>query len=393
MKYLSTLLIFGIICLSSCHEEDEFFQVTESPEDQLEKISNQLQINEDRIKILDGAFILDEDIMIPFDNNIELKNGREKAYIITGVLNGLQLRPIASHNYNIDYYISPTYPARVTPIIQQALAEWSSINKCAITFNEISNLAHTTAAIENFDGIIFGVDNGDVVPLPSYFDQFQNNHSIFGVGSYPQNGEPGKYIVLNDNLFIELLPTTVNHISDDDELERLFIHEIGHNLGFFHADNPVETIFADGSPATSLHLSCTNLSNTNCNSSIMMSGPQCYSNYPQKPTTDDKGAVSRMYPTNYQTISINSHNISPQSGSSRIVKLNLAYNTNKPYKIIVHRFNPWNFFTPVQSDEFFCSSQSFSVEAPLGTWGFKIEHKNFMEDKKTLSNHYTVYVQ
>jgi len=400
MRKLKYLLFAWTLIIMSCSdveeayiansESNEFLELTQTETENL----NSLGLNLNDIQATKDAYIYQGDIVISkksVEAALSSKDNNDKARIQRL---GSNLGVISSNNYSIRYFISPSFSEPIPSfcnacpdisqpkctelipvenyertqiernLIMQAIGMWNNISGSGISFTETSNI--------NSADLIFARTTEPIV---------QNNtnwprHLIGGCGFAltPENGNPGRLIGIN----IQCLLGRLNN----DEYRSLIAHEIGHTLGFYHYD--------DANPDPRQNLAACSSSYGNCSNRMM--GASCCG-IKRVISGDEQNVLKRMYPT-FQNIRISRHGIRPQTSNTRVVDFYMGYSSVKPYEVIVHRFNPWNAYTPVHSQVVSnCPSSRVSYTSPVGTWKFKVEYVNYMGDRSNKTYSYTVNVQ
>ena len=108
-----------------------------------------------------------------------------------------------------------------------AIQDWNDANSC-LKLNRVSNINDADIKIISFTDDIEPLVIGTMTP-----------ESVFGWSEDPSNGRPGEWIWINVNYQNANGPTTL------DDKRNIIGHEIGHNIGFRHTDQPNGNLIID----------------------------------------------------------------------------------------------------------------------------------------------------
>ncbi len=244
---------------------------------------------------------------------------------------------------NIPVFISPGLSS-VIGNINTALSNWTNITQSRISFTVVNT--QTSTGINIFE------ETNTALPL-----DLQNINPTAGLSNFSSNGKPGR--------FISISLVAISPISTARRIH-VFMHEIGHTLGFKHTNGVGQQIA--GTPLTDVNSIMNQAVPTNSNATW---------------TTADLNAIGFLYPDTYITPNILSNSIyNIGIPNSRNISFNIAsfVGENMPYTQTLSRFQPWQLSSPVQTETVYGGPSTQNMNVPLGTWVFKVKRNNYASD-------------
>ena len=330
MKKITILTLLLALSLSHCKVETEITpEVRKLTPQEQEALQCGMGFNLENIEVFDDAVIAEGDIFI------------ERSQLTLQANNsGVQDRQSAVRNdHTADYNTITTIPVFLAvnenwrPLCLQAMANWTNLNGCKVTYVEalLPSLAETIIVSsdntsqslpDRLNEVRSWMNQGlDIAPAgAACFPYFVSNSSIPGIPG-PSAWFPGKYIVLNN----------VAPLSNDERL-RTAMHELGHTLGFHHPGPTFDGVTSinpcGGAGVYYYHLHGT----PEIDPSSLMHGPV---NANPVFNTDDIRAAEYLYPDGTPAIG-NAIWLEPdETGKFADVKVTLASNRPKFYTYTV----------------------------------------------------------
>jgi|GEM_PF-2593317 len=234
--------------------------------------------------------------------------------------------------------------------IELAVDRWTDITQCRISFTEVNNPTTT--------GINFHSDE-DLAALPACLENLPFN--VIAAAQFPATGRPGRFISINVD----------DVVNNNNERISTAMHEIGHALGYRHADAlGVEPVTGGGACGFN---GLNRLDGTlfNDQNSVMTSG----ANFPTTFSSNDIKAARYAYPETYSTPSVYNHTVTSNTSTTRVVTLYANYSGTYPYHIVIERLAPWSSF-PIDR-QVFQNDLSPSIVSPTGIWNFRVVFENY----------------
>ncbi|WP_299216371.1 M57 family metalloprotease [uncultured Aquimarina sp.] len=245
-----TLLVFFVFSFFSC-EKEPVNTINESsqdiPKEILEKISelnfNHNQVTKEILTDIDGTqreiYLIEDDIAFTYDQIMQMDNGdgvHSKQYHTTNLVSTPRNVRVVGYNGNNRFGLSD---------IAQTGLRYAVNNYNAINVDFQLELVFTT----NFN-------NNDIVAYTQTSGSEIAQDGVRGRAGFPSGGEPFKRVIINGG---------ANANNNDQLLEGLFTHELGHCFGLRHTDwdtrqscgqtgesaNPDGAIYIPGTPGAS----------------------------------------------------------------------------------------------------------------------------------------------
>lgn len=336
--------------------------INEIPEKELQEALELYGFNSAEVEQIGDYVIVEGDIGIPKDGvrqwireikdeTIELlpvDDSRSRGVAATHAIS-------RAHATDISVSISNEFDANERNLIINAINDWDDINNSALNLR-VTNSTNADIRIAV-----------DIESLPAGYSGLPAN--ICGRGMFPVNGVPGRLISINDFWLAQL---------NNGQFESLMRHELGHNLGFHHANGNA-----------GVHIACTK----NGAFGSVMEAATCGA--ARNFSSDDLKAARLYYPTPLNPFYLTSKSIRSNTSSTRIVKL---YNSgqNRASRITVERMAPWSSYPVQTSTKLNCGvgmARSGSIVSPTGYWCFRIRHANINNRWSTISNQMCFNVQ
>lgn len=245
-----TLLALFVFSFFSC-EKEPVTAINESsqdiPKEIVEKISelnfNHTQVTKEILTDIDGSqsemYLIEDDIAFTYDQIMQMDNGdgaHSKQYHTTNLVTTPRTIRVVGYNGNNRFGLSD---------IAQTGLRYAVNNYNAINVDFQLELVFTT----NFN------DN-DIVAYTQTSASEIAQDGVRGRAGFPSGGEPFKRVIINGG---------ANTNNNDQLLEGLFTHELGHCFGLRHTDwdtrqscgqtgepvNPNGAIYIPGTPGAS----------------------------------------------------------------------------------------------------------------------------------------------
>jgi len=245
-----TRLVLFVFSFFSC-EKEPVTAINESsqdiPKEIVEKISelnfNHTQVTKEILTDIDGSqsemYLIEDDIAFTYDQIMQMDNGdgvHSKQYHTTNLVTTPRTIRVVGYNGNNRFGLSD---------IAQTGLRYAVNNYNAINVDFQLELVFTT----NFN------DN-DIVAYTQTSASEIAQDGVRGRAGFPSGGEPFKRVIINGG---------ANTNSNDQLLEGLFTHELGHCFGLRHTDwdtrqscgqtgepvNPNGAIYIPGTPGAS----------------------------------------------------------------------------------------------------------------------------------------------
>ena len=219
VRFISNLCLILAIVFSSCQQDDEIAPTrNEVPtEEQINFLINS-GFERDEIRLEDGIFIIDEDILISQDDvngyiarEKGSSQGRSEHYRGTYLVSDAYVT-------NIKFYISSSVPSSWVTAIRGAINQWNAVNGTKLYMSEVSSSSPANTVINT----AYSSQNWVAQAyLPSY------------------TRRPGHTMTIN---------TRFNYLNSGYKLFTI-VHEMGHIFGLYHTDQR-QGIFIQGTPTT-----------------------------------------------------------------------------------------------------------------------------------------------
>jgi hypothetical protein len=213
------ILVSCILYLVSCRDAPEFDTISSSPpNEEILQFIKDLGYNDSAIKDIGDSYLVGGDMVFSKKTKLEANPERHTHPSV------LQTRQYGMSNYvgfnrqpDITIRVEPALTGFLIPIIE-VINAYNAIPNCRLNLR----LTNTT-------------DQDILIRNEILFDQF-GNRTVCGRADVPSNGRPGSILRLdldfigNTNPIFPVLPLI------NDQVRRLVIHELGHNLGLRHTN-------------------------------------------------------------------------------------------------------------------------------------------------------------
>lgn len=223
MQNLFTIRLAIVVALSisvfSCTQEEEVIEPkVEAPSDELVEFLVKSGFDRNDIKLEEGIFVIDDDILIAKDEVEKYVKGN-KSSISDASTEHYRGYYLVSNSYvtNIKFYIDSSVPSSWVTAIQGAVNQWNAVNGTKLYMSIVSNRSSANTVI----GTSYSSQNWVArAYLPSY------------------SGRPGHTMTIN---------TKYNYLNSGYKLFTI-VHEMGHIFGLYHTDQ-TQGYFINGTPS------------------------------------------------------------------------------------------------------------------------------------------------
>lgn len=219
VRSISSLCLIVVFLFSSCQQDEEVAPVREeTPTDEQINFLVNSGFERDEIRLENGIFIIDEDILIS-QEDVDGYIARDKSPS-QGRSEHYRGSYLVSDAYvtNIKFYISSSVPSSWVTAIRGAINQWNAVNGTKLYMSEVSSSSAANTVINT-----------------SYSSQ--NWVARAYLPSYTRR--PGHTMTIN---------TRYNYLNSGYKLFTI-VHEMGHIFGLYHTDQ-TQGIFIQGTPST-----------------------------------------------------------------------------------------------------------------------------------------------